>query len=60
MIKHLVMDVDGVLNTGHFFYSEEGKMFKVFGPHDRDGVKIAESMGLTINFITADGLGLFG
>jgi 3-deoxy-D-manno-octulosonate 8-phosphate phosphatase (KDO 8-P phosphatase) len=57
MIKHLVMDVDGVLNTGHFFYSEEGKMFKVFGPHDRDGVKIAESMGLTINFITADASG---
>lgn len=54
MIKHLIMDVDGVLNTGQFLYSEEGKMFKVFGPHDRDGIKIAQKLGLTIDFITAD------
>lgn len=54
MIKHLVMDVDGVLNTGHFLYSDKGKIFKVFGPHDKDGIKIAQSMGLTIDFITAD------
>jgi 3-deoxy-D-manno-octulosonate 8-phosphate phosphatase (KDO 8-P phosphatase) len=57
MIKHLVMDVDGVLNTGHFFYSEDGKMLKAFGPHDKDGIKIAQGMGLTIDFITADANG---
>lgn len=54
MIKHLVMDVDGVLNTGHFFYSAEGKAMKAFGPHDKDGIKIAQQAGLTIDFITAD------
>ena len=57
MIKHLVMDVDGVLNTGHFFYSAEGKIFKAFGPHDKDGIKIAQKLGLTIDFITADANG---
>lgn len=54
MIKHLVMDVDGVLNTGQVLYSDAGKMFKIFGPHDRDGVKLAQSLGVTIDFITAD------
>lgn len=54
MLKHVIMDVDGVLNTGHFFYSADGKMFKAFGPHDKDGINIMKSLGLTINFITAD------
>jgi 3-deoxy-D-manno-octulosonate 8-phosphate phosphatase (KDO 8-P phosphatase) len=54
MIKHLIMDVDGVLNTGHFFYSNEGKMLKVFGPHDKDGINLAAKLGLTIDFVTAD------
>lgn len=57
MLKHLVMDIDGVLSTGHFFYSIEGKMFKVFGPHDKDGVKLAEKLGLSVNFVTADSSG---
>lgn len=57
MIKHLVMDVDGVLNTGHFFYSQDGKMFKVFGPHDKDGIKLAQKLGLSIDFVTADATG---
>lgn len=57
MIEHLVMDVDGVLNTGHFVYSEEGKMYKVFGPHDKDGLNIAKELGLTIDFVTADATG---
>jgi 3-deoxy-D-manno-octulosonate 8-phosphate phosphatase (KDO 8-P phosphatase) len=58
MIKHLVMDVDGVLNTGHFIYDETGKRYKVFGPHDKDGLEIAKSLGLTIDFVTADESGL--
>ena len=57
MIKHLVSDVDGVLNTGHFIYGEQGKMYKVFGPHDKDGIKIAQALGLTIDFISADATG---
>lgn len=57
MIKHLIMDVDGVLNTGHFVYGSEGKLFKIFGPHDKDGIKLAYELGLSVNFITADATG---
>jgi 3-deoxy-D-manno-octulosonate 8-phosphate phosphatase (KDO 8-P phosphatase) len=57
MIKHLVLDVDGVLNTGHFLYDENGKRLKMFGPHDKDGLELAKSLGLTIDFVTADSTG---
>lgn len=56
-IKTLVLDVDGVLNTGHLLYSKDGKMFKVFGPHDKDGLKIIASLISDIKFITADAIG---
>jgi 3-deoxy-D-manno-octulosonate 8-phosphate phosphatase (KDO 8-P phosphatase) len=54
MINKLVMDVDGVLNTGHMVYSADGKMFKMFGPHDKDGLKIIKQYFSDITFITAD------
>lgn len=56
-IKTLVLDVDGVLNTGHLLYSKDGKMFKVFGPHDKDGLKIIALLISDIKFITADAIG---
>lgn len=48
-----ILDVDGVLTTGQFFYSENGKVYKVFGPHDNDGLKLLKSK-IDIKFITAD------
>jgi len=57
MIKHLVMDVDGVLNTGHFIYTEDGKFAKMFGPHDKDGLEIIKNLGISIDFVTADATG---
>jgi 3-deoxy-D-manno-octulosonate 8-phosphate phosphatase (KDO 8-P phosphatase) len=36
--KTLVLDVDGVLTTGHFIYTVEGKAAKVFGPDDHDAL----------------------
>ena len=54
IINKLVLDVDGVLNTGHILYSSQGKMFKVFGPHDKDGFKIIKKYINDITFITAD------
>lgn len=54
IINKLVLDVDGVLNTGHILYSSEGKMYKVFGPHDKDGFKIIKKYLNDITFITAD------
>lgn len=57
VINKLVIDVDGVLTTGHVMYSKDGKIFKVFGPHDKDGLKIIKSYIDDIQFITADATG---
>jgi len=51
--KFFVLDVDGVMTTGQFLYSQDGKVFKVFGPHDSDGLKMVGNK-LGILFITAD------
>lgn len=57
MINKLVLDVDGVLNTGQVLYSSAGKIFKIFGPHDKDGLKIIKKYINDIVFITADKTG---
>jgi len=36
--KVFILDVDGVMTTGHFFYSQDGKVMKIFGPDDNDGL----------------------
>ncbi len=48
-----VLDVDGVMTTGQFLYSESGKAFKIFGPHDADGLKLIRHH-MPLRFITAD------
>ena len=48
-----VLDVDGVLTTGHFLYSTGGKVMKVFGPDDNDGLSLLKS-NLEIRFVTGD------
>lgn len=53
-IDTLILDVDGVLTTGHMGYTKDGKLFKVFGPHDREGLKMISWYIPTIRFITAD------
>ncbi|HIH14700.1 MAG: hypothetical protein QT08_C0009G0101 [archaeon GW2011_AR17] len=50
---NFILDVDGVLTTGHFLYSIEGKAFKIFGPHDGDGLKKIKDK-VNIKFISAD------
>lgn len=50
---NFVLDVDGVMTTGHFLYSVEGKALKIFGPHDADGLKLVRDK-VNIFFITAD------
>lgn len=49
----VIFDVDGVLTTGQFFYSETGKVFKVFGPDDNDALSLLKSH-IEIRFITGD------
>lgn len=48
-----VLDVDGVLTTGQFFYSAEGKVMKVFGPDDNDGLSLLKDL-MEIRFVTGD------
>lgn len=51
--KHFIVDVDGVLTTGQFYYSAEGKVMKVFGPDDNDGLSLLRGL-LDIRFVTGD------
>jgi 3-deoxy-D-manno-octulosonate 8-phosphate phosphatase (KDO 8-P phosphatase) len=51
--KYFILDVDGVMTTGHFFYTEEGKVMKIFGPDDNDGLSLLKT-NLEISFITGD------
>ena len=48
-----ILAVDGVMTTGHFYYSSEGKIFKVFGPDDNDGLAMLKGK-IHIHFVTAD------
>ena len=52
-LDNFVLDVDGVLTDGTFFYSEEGKIMKKFGPHDADGLKLISDL-IKVEFISAD------
>jgi 3-deoxy-D-manno-octulosonate 8-phosphate phosphatase (KDO 8-P phosphatase) len=52
-IKYFIIDVDGVMTTGKFFYSSKGKELKEFGPHDSDGLKLIDKF-IKILFVTAD------
>jgi 3-deoxy-D-manno-octulosonate 8-phosphate phosphatase (KDO 8-P phosphatase) len=48
-----ILDVDGVMTTGQFFYTADGKVMKVFGPDDNDGLSLLKSH-LEIRFVTGD------
>lgn len=52
-MKVFILDVDGVLTTGYFIYSSEGKVMKVFGPDDNDALSLL-SPHLEIRFVTGD------
>ncbi len=41
------------MTTGHFFYSSDGKVLKVFGPDDNDGLSLL-SASIEIRFVTGD------
>ena len=48
-----ILDVDGVLTTGHFIYTTEGKAMKIFGPDDNDALSLLANH-LKIHFVTGD------
>ena len=51
-----ILDVDGVLTTGHFIYTNEGKTHKIFGPDDNDGLSLLSPF-TDIRFVTGDSKG---
>ena len=51
--KYFVIDVDGVLTDGKFYYTAEGKVMKKFGPDDADALSILRHK-LTIHMISGD------
>ena len=55
MSKRVVIsDVDGCLTDGRYIYTADGKVAKIFGPHDNDGVKLLRANGFDVVFISAD------
>ncbi|MBQ9246753.1 HAD hydrolase family protein [bacterium] len=51
--KVFILDVDGILTDGGFYYSEEGKILKKFGPDDNDALKLLEPY-IEIRFVSGD------
>jgi 3-deoxy-D-manno-octulosonate 8-phosphate phosphatase (KDO 8-P phosphatase) len=51
--KVFVLDVDGVMTDGQFHYTVDGKVMKIFGADDNDGLSLL-SPYLEIQFVTGD------
>jgi 3-deoxy-D-manno-octulosonate 8-phosphate phosphatase (KDO 8-P phosphatase) len=52
-MKNFILDVDGVMTNGQFFYDRNGKTHKIFGPDDSDGLKMIKNL-INIRFVSAD------
>lgn len=51
--KVLVLDVDGVMTTGQFLYTPEGKAMKVFGADDNDALALLKPY-MAVRFVSGD------
>lgn len=51
--KVFILDVDGVLTDGGFYYSSEGKVMKKFGADDNDALSLLRPY-IEIIFVTGD------
>lgn len=51
--KVFILDVDGIMTDGKFYYSNRGKVLKVFGPDDNDALSLL-SKYIKIIFVTGD------
>ena len=56
-VEVFVIDVDGVMTDGTFWYSETGKVLKRFGPDDADALALVRRF-LRVEFVSADHRGL--
>ena len=53
MYKNFILDVDGVFTDGKFFYSADGKVYKVFGDADNDALSLIKNR-LHIEMVPGD------
>ena len=51
--KVFLIDVDGVMTNGQFLYTASGKVMKVFGPDDNDGLSLLSPF-IEVRFVTGD------
>lgn len=51
--KNLIFDVDGVFTDGCFYYSENGKILKMFGDADNDALSIIKDK-IHVEMVTGD------
>ena len=49
----LILDIDGVMTDGKFYYTEDGKSMKVFGADDNDALSMLKNF-MDIIFVTGD------
>lgn len=54
--ENFVLDLDGVLTDGKFFYTSEGKLMKTFGVDDHDCLNLLKQI-LHVEVVTADSSG---
>ncbi|MBF0109789.1 MAG: HAD hydrolase family protein [Magnetococcales bacterium] len=52
-VNVFILDVDGVMTDGKFFYSRDGKIMKQFGPDDNDGLSLLKPY-IEVCFVTGD------
>ena len=53
VIKNFIIDVDGVFTDGTYYYTEEGKVMKKFGPEDNDAISLLKGK-VQVHAITGD------
>ena len=57
--EYFILDCDGVLTDGSFYYNKDGKIMKKFGPDDGDSLNSLKKLtNLEIHFISGDWRGI--
>ena len=51
-IRLLTLDVDGVLTDGRIYVDDEGNEFKAYSAQDGQGIKMLQSQGIEVAWIT--------
>ncbi len=54
--KIFLIDVDGVMTDGKFYYTVDGKAMKAFGPDDHDGLSLLQPY-MQVHFVSGDKVG---